>query len=72
MQSNQQNVMNQMQPGQNPPVPQQGQNPQMPQREKIWSGLLEWTEKTKAGDSKVTSQLQCSVTSTIKDGEPEV
>lgn len=80
VQSNPQNVMNQNQAGPNQMLPQanQGQPAQNPsqghpaQRERIWSGCLEWMEKSKAGESKVVSQLPCLVMSTVKDGEPEV
>ncbi|XP_055836619.1 mediator of RNA polymerase II transcription subunit 25 [Episyrphus balteatus] len=41
-------------------------------REKIWSGLLEWIEKTKPDQTKITRQVPCHVTTNIKDGEPEI
>lgn len=41
-------------------------------REKIWSGLLEWIEKTKPDQPKITRQVPCHVTTNIKDGEPEI
>uniref|UniRef100_A0A1A9UH88 Mediator of RNA polymerase II transcription subunit 25 n=1 Tax=Glossina austeni TaxID=7395 RepID=A0A1A9UH88_GLOAU len=41
-------------------------------REKIWSGTLEWVEKLKTDQPKITRSIQCTVTSSIKDGEPEI
>uniref|UniRef100_A0A1A9W559 Mediator of RNA polymerase II transcription subunit 25 n=1 Tax=Glossina brevipalpis TaxID=37001 RepID=A0A1A9W559_9MUSC len=41
-------------------------------REKIWAGTLEWVEKLKTDQPKITRSIQCTVTSSIKDGEPEI
>lgn len=41
-------------------------------REKIWSGLLEWIEKTKPDQTKITRQVPCHVTTNIKNGEAEI
>lgn len=59
-----------MQPGAGPvqgnkPIGQQ-------QREKIWTGVIEWLEKSKTDQAKITRQVPCTVTANIKDGEPEM
>jgi mediator of RNA polymerase II transcription subunit 25 len=42
-------------------------------RERIWTGVLEWIEKPNKNDqTKVTRQVPCQVTATVKDGEPEM
>ncbi|XP_017143951.1 mediator of RNA polymerase II transcription subunit 25 [Drosophila miranda] len=56
---------------------QQQSNPQQQQeqaslREKIWTGLLEWSEKPKNDQQKIPHTLQCTVCTNIKDGEPEI
>ncbi|KAH8382102.1 hypothetical protein KR009_001886 [Drosophila setifemur] len=54
---------------------QQQANPQQEQaslREKIWTGLLEWSEKPKSDQQKIPHTLQCTVCTNIKDGEPEI
>ncbi|XP_016976315.2 mediator of RNA polymerase II transcription subunit 25 [Drosophila rhopaloa] len=63
--------------------PQQQGNPQQQQqansqqeqaslREKIWTGVLEWSEKPKSDQQKIPHTLQCTVCTNIKDGEPEI
>ncbi|XP_005190085.1 mediator of RNA polymerase II transcription subunit 25 [Musca domestica] len=53
---------------------QQNQNKPKPtgMRDTIWSGTLEWVEKNKTDQQKITRTLQCTVTANIKDGEPEI
>ncbi|CAD7077038.1 unnamed protein product [Hermetia illucens] len=41
-------------------------------REVIWSGLLEWLEKTKPESTKVARSVPCEVTANMKDGGPEI
>lgn len=65
-------VMTSVQPG----VPQQ-QNPQQqnPQqaRQRIWSGIVEWVEKTnKTDQTKISRQAPFQVTTNVKEGEPEI
>ena len=40
----------------------------------IWKGMLEWMEKNKGSNEaqKQTWQVPCQVSSTTKDGDPEV
>ncbi|XP_017105166.2 mediator of RNA polymerase II transcription subunit 25 [Drosophila bipectinata] len=57
------------------PQQQQQANPQQEQaslREKIWTGILEWSEKPKSDPQKIPHTLQCTVCTNIKDGEPEI
>ncbi|XP_055384563.1 mediator of RNA polymerase II transcription subunit 25 [Condylostylus longicornis] len=42
------------------------------EREKVWSGTLEWLEKSKTDQSKSARSVQCQVFANIKDGEVEV
>ena len=70
--------MNQPPMNQQPPVSMGQQPPQLPQpqqgnREYIWKGELEWHEKVKDSDQKITHNVHCSV-STGRDatGLPEV
>lgn len=79
-------MMNQQQQGPQQQIQQQQQQPQQQQqqqqpsgstgnempREKIWSGSLEYNEKTLADSSKINRSVQCSVLSNIKEGETEV
>jgi mediator of RNA polymerase II transcription subunit 25 len=68
----------QMQQGPQPGQSQPQQNPQqipmnMGSREKIWSGILEWTEKQNKNDqNKITKQVACSVTANCANGEAEI
>jgi hypothetical protein len=40
-------------------------------RERIWTGVLEWTETSnKNYQTKVTRQVPCQVTAAVKDGKP--
>lgn len=57
------------------PIPGQQQPGQQPnaQRQRIWSGTVEWMEKTNKNDqTKITRQAPFQVTATVKDGEPEI
>ncbi|XP_017036389.1 mediator of RNA polymerase II transcription subunit 25 [Drosophila kikkawai] len=57
------------------PQQQQQANPQQEQaslREKIWTGVLEWSEKPKSDQQKIPHTLQCTVCTNIKDGVPEI
>jgi mediator of RNA polymerase II transcription subunit 25 len=48
----------------------------MPVRERhtIWQGVLEWLEKAKNpnDNQKITKQVPCQVSSTPKEGEPDL
>ncbi|GBP34148.1 Mediator of RNA polymerase II transcription subunit 25 [Eumeta japonica] len=46
--------------------------PTVPQRTFIWTGILEWMEKLKGDQQKVTKHLPCQVSVSSKDMEPEL
>ncbi|XP_050304087.1 mediator of RNA polymerase II transcription subunit 25-like isoform X1 [Anthonomus grandis grandis] len=65
----------------NPVITSQAQSSQPPsqqmgarERHTIWHGVLEWIEKPKnpTDQQKVTKHVPCQVSSTCKDGEPEM
>lgn len=75
-------MQHQQQQQQQPAQQQKPGGGQLPQREKIWTGILEWIEKTKTGpeqqqqppqqQQRVSRSVPCYVTANAKDGEPEM
>lgn len=45
-----------------------------PGRQTIWTGTLEWIEKSKPLNEipKITRNVPCIVSATVKNGEPEL
>lgn len=64
--------------GQQPPgqmqMPGMQQQPAVArERHTIWTGVLEWIEKSRNSDAqKMTRHVPCQVSAHIKDGEPEL
>ncbi|KAJ8964091.1 hypothetical protein NQ317_004944 [Molorchus minor] len=54
------------------PPGQQQQMAQVRERHTIWQGLLEWIEKPKNDQPKITKHVPCKVSANCKDGEPEL
>jgi mediator of RNA polymerase II transcription subunit 25 len=63
----------QMMPGMQQQQQQQQQQAAARERHNIWSGTLEWIEKSRNSDAqKTTRHVPCVVSANTKDGEPEL